>query len=217
MLIPWPNRIQDGSYEFQGRRHQLPLTEPEHSERDPRPRPLGRVAGAGATSRTASCSGTCSIAQPGYPFSLRAADRVRAVDDRPHRTDDCDEHRSRGLPVRKRGAPVSDAGNEDGRRGRARGAGANGTSLGRPGHPDRHGRGGRHGARLPRGAANRPGEARQRLHGPRARRRWPCAHRRRGPRRIGLDTLGRRRLSVRHGLHRRYSCRATSRTSRSSR
>jgi aldose 1-epimerase len=31
VLVPWPNRIQDGSYEFDGRRHQLPLTEPEHS------------------------------------------------------------------------------------------------------------------------------------------------------------------------------------------
>jgi aldose 1-epimerase len=31
MLIPWPNRLQDGRYEFEGRRHQLPLTEPEHS------------------------------------------------------------------------------------------------------------------------------------------------------------------------------------------
>jgi aldose 1-epimerase len=30
VLLPWPNRIQDGSYEFDGRRHQLPLTEPEH-------------------------------------------------------------------------------------------------------------------------------------------------------------------------------------------
>jgi aldose 1-epimerase len=30
MLIPWPNRIQDGSYDFDGRRLQLPLTEPEH-------------------------------------------------------------------------------------------------------------------------------------------------------------------------------------------
>ena len=30
MLIPWPNRLQDGSYEFNGRRYQLPLTEPEH-------------------------------------------------------------------------------------------------------------------------------------------------------------------------------------------
>jgi aldose 1-epimerase len=29
ILIPWPNRIEDGAYEFDGRRHQLPLTEPE--------------------------------------------------------------------------------------------------------------------------------------------------------------------------------------------
>jgi aldose 1-epimerase len=29
VLLPWPNRIQDGSYEFEGRRHQLPLDEPE--------------------------------------------------------------------------------------------------------------------------------------------------------------------------------------------
>jgi aldose 1-epimerase len=31
LLIPWPNRLQDGSYEFEGQRHQLPLTEPELS------------------------------------------------------------------------------------------------------------------------------------------------------------------------------------------
>jgi aldose 1-epimerase len=31
MLIPWPNRIEDGSYVFDGQRHQLPLTEPERS------------------------------------------------------------------------------------------------------------------------------------------------------------------------------------------
>jgi aldose 1-epimerase len=29
LLIPWPNRIEDGNYEFGGRRHQLPLDEPE--------------------------------------------------------------------------------------------------------------------------------------------------------------------------------------------
>ena len=28
VLMPWPNRIQDGAYEFDGRRYQLPLTEP---------------------------------------------------------------------------------------------------------------------------------------------------------------------------------------------
>jgi aldose 1-epimerase len=30
VLIPWPNRLQDGSYEFNGLRYQLPLNEPEH-------------------------------------------------------------------------------------------------------------------------------------------------------------------------------------------
>ena len=29
VLIPWPNRLQDGSYEFDARRYQLPLNEPE--------------------------------------------------------------------------------------------------------------------------------------------------------------------------------------------
>jgi aldose 1-epimerase len=29
VLIPWPNRLEDGAYEFDGRSHQLPLTEPE--------------------------------------------------------------------------------------------------------------------------------------------------------------------------------------------
>jgi aldose 1-epimerase len=31
VLIPWPNRLQDGCYEFDGQRQQLPLTEPEFS------------------------------------------------------------------------------------------------------------------------------------------------------------------------------------------
>lgn len=31
MLAPWPNRLQGGTYEFGGRRHQLPLSEPEHA------------------------------------------------------------------------------------------------------------------------------------------------------------------------------------------
>ena len=29
VLMPWPNRLEDGSYEFDGQRHQLELTEPE--------------------------------------------------------------------------------------------------------------------------------------------------------------------------------------------
>src|SRR5581483_1899152 len=29
-LIPWPNRLGDGRYSFDGREYQLPITEPEH-------------------------------------------------------------------------------------------------------------------------------------------------------------------------------------------
>ena len=28
-LVPWPNRLADGRYTFDGTGHQLPLTEPE--------------------------------------------------------------------------------------------------------------------------------------------------------------------------------------------
>jgi aldose 1-epimerase len=69
VLIPWPNRLQDGSYEFEGRRHQLPLNEPEHhnaihglvrwavwtaAEREPHRVVMKHVL----------------YPQPGYPFTL---------------------------------------------------------------------------------------------------------------------------------------------------
>ncbi len=28
LLLPWPNRIEDGQYEFAGRMHQMPINEP---------------------------------------------------------------------------------------------------------------------------------------------------------------------------------------------
>ena len=69
VLMPWPNRIEDGAYEFAGAQHQLPLTELEArnaihglvrwvawraSERDPDRVVLEHVLHP----------------QPGYPFSL---------------------------------------------------------------------------------------------------------------------------------------------------
>jgi aldose 1-epimerase len=70
VLIPWPNRLQDGTYEFDGRHHQLPLNEPERHnaihglvrwtpwtvvEREPDRVTMEHVLHP----------------QPGYPFSLR--------------------------------------------------------------------------------------------------------------------------------------------------
>src|SRR6478735_8729752 len=53
VLIPWPNRLEGGSYEFDGKHHQLPLNEPEQPQRDSRPGPMGDVerSRAGGTSR----------------------------------------------------------------------------------------------------------------------------------------------------------------------
>ena len=70
VLIPWPNRLQDGTYEFDGRHHQLPLNEPERHnaihglvrwtpwtivEREPDRVTMEHIL----------------YPQPGYPFSLR--------------------------------------------------------------------------------------------------------------------------------------------------
>ena len=69
LLIPWPNRIQDGCYELDGRQHQLPLTEPEHSNAI-----HGLVRWA--SWRTAEREPNRVVlehvlhAQPGYPFAL---------------------------------------------------------------------------------------------------------------------------------------------------
>jgi aldose 1-epimerase len=72
VLIPWPNRLEDGAYEFDGRQHQLPLNEPERGnaihglvrdatwavvEREPHRVVLDHVLRP----------------QPGYPFTLALA------------------------------------------------------------------------------------------------------------------------------------------------
>jgi aldose 1-epimerase len=69
VLIPWPNRLEDGSYEFDGQRHQLELNEPENrnaihglvrwepwtvAEREPHRVVMEHVLSP----------------QPGYPFTL---------------------------------------------------------------------------------------------------------------------------------------------------
>jgi aldose 1-epimerase len=69
VLIPWPNRLRDGSYEFDGQRHQHVLTEPDNQnaihglvrwnawtagEREPHRVVMEHLLHA----------------QPGYPFSL---------------------------------------------------------------------------------------------------------------------------------------------------
>lgn len=69
VLIPWPNRLQDGTYEFVGRRHQLPLTEPEAQNAI---HGLVRWAAWSVGEREADrvVMEHTLHPQPGYPFSL---------------------------------------------------------------------------------------------------------------------------------------------------
>ena len=69
VLIPWPNRIRDGTYEFDGRRHQLELNEPERGNAI---HGLVRNAPWRATEHDGSRVVMEHVLdeQPGYPFSL---------------------------------------------------------------------------------------------------------------------------------------------------
>jgi aldose 1-epimerase len=69
LLIPWPNRLEDGRYDFEGATHQLPLDEPEHGNAI-----HGLVRWAAWTATTPSPERVVLEhvlhPQPGYPFSL---------------------------------------------------------------------------------------------------------------------------------------------------
>ena len=59
VLIPWPNRIEDGAYEFDGSSHQLPLDE-VGSRNAIHGLVRWRAGGSASASRAGSCSSTCS-------------------------------------------------------------------------------------------------------------------------------------------------------------
>ena len=69
VLAPWPNRVADGFYEFEGRRHQLPLTEPERGNA------IHGLVRWGTWTATEHESSRVVVEhvlypQPGYPFTL---------------------------------------------------------------------------------------------------------------------------------------------------
>ena len=68
-LIPWPNRIRDGKYEYSDRSHQLPLSEPARANAS---HGLTRWACWHATEHTAHTvvMGYQLMAQPGYPWAI---------------------------------------------------------------------------------------------------------------------------------------------------
>jgi aldose 1-epimerase len=80
VLAPWPNRIQDGSYEFDGKRMQLPLTEPEHGNAI---HGLVRQATWGVVDVAPDrvVMEYLLEPQPGYPFTLALTIEYALADD----------------------------------------------------------------------------------------------------------------------------------------
>ena len=80
MLIPWPNRLQGGSYEFDGRRHQLPLNEAGgHNAIHGLVRWVPWTAGEREPHRVVMRY--TLHPQPGYPFALALALEYRLAAD----------------------------------------------------------------------------------------------------------------------------------------
>jgi aldose 1-epimerase len=80
LLAPWPNRIADGSYEFDGTTYQLPISEPARNTAL-----HGLVAWQAWDVRSAGPDraelGTVLYPQRGYPFLLTLTARFTAADD----------------------------------------------------------------------------------------------------------------------------------------
>jgi aldose 1-epimerase len=79
LLIPWPNRIEDGSYEFDSRRHQLALDEPERRNAI---HGLVRWSAWRLAEREKDSAALEHVLhpQPGYPFSLALRVEYRLSD-----------------------------------------------------------------------------------------------------------------------------------------
>ena len=115
VLSPWPNRVQDGSYEFDGRRHQLRST-----SRTSTTRSTGSCAGRRGRPRSASAPRRDGARAPSAArLSVRARRCASSTRSR-RRACGCEhghERRIGDLPLRDRGASVPDRRDRARRRG----------------------------------------------------------------------------------------------------
>ena len=107
VLAPWPNRLHDGSYEFGGRRLQLPINDLATNGAI-----HGLVRWANWRVRDRDGAGVVMAyrlhPQPGYPFTLDIEIAYRLADDGLSVDDDGDQRRRRAVSLRKRRPPLPD-------------------------------------------------------------------------------------------------------------
>ena len=105
VLVPWPNRVTGGAYEWEGTRYQLPITEVERATAI---HGLVRWANWRAAERSESRVALEYVLhpQPGYPFTLALRVEYALGGDGLTVTTRARERRRPGLPVRRRSPSV---------------------------------------------------------------------------------------------------------------
>ena len=107
-LIPWPNRIRDGRYIFDGASPAAALTEPATAERHSRAGALCAV-GSGRHSKTDAVSNRVRIhPQPGWPGTLEVTITHRVGEAGLTVTVEANQRRQHRAAVRLRCPPVPD-------------------------------------------------------------------------------------------------------------
>ncbi len=171
-LIPWPNRLRNGSYRFGDEEHQLPLSEPARRNAI---HGLVRWSSFTVDVREPDRVTMRNVLYPrdGYPFTLLVAIDYALSRGGTHGDDHRNEPGRAAMSVRGGCAPLRNVGTPLIDAAIAAGAGPRATARRRARHPDRcraH-RGQR--ARLQDGSRDRRDHTRHRIHRPRARIRRP--------------------------------------------
>ena len=118
VLIPWPNRIQDGSYTLRRRAPSAPDRRRRRAGCDPRPRPMGGLDGRRARAAPGR-HGAQAARQARLPVLAPAGHRVPALGGRPAGADHRHQPRGGTVPVRERRPSVPDRRGGDGGLGRS--------------------------------------------------------------------------------------------------
>ncbi len=106
VLMPWPNRLGDGSYGFDGEQPPARPDRAGQAERDPRPAAVGELARRSSGTTSGCVVATRIHPRPGLPLRPRGIGRVRARRGGAHGHPARPQRRRGRVPVRRGPAPL---------------------------------------------------------------------------------------------------------------